>query len=139
MIYKLNGQDITNKAFKHNGYSYPRNWCHLASQEQLDALGITVEPDPEPVVIEPEPQYKTQFTSLEFLDRFTPAEQLTVVQATLQDAQVKLWYDKLLAAEFIDLADPRTEEGIDALIGARLLAAERKAVLMSPEQVGQGE
>lgn len=75
---------------------------------------------------------KTQFTSLEYLDRFTDAEQLAVVSATLQSPQVKLWYDRLLAASYIDLTDPRTEGGIDALISAGLIDASRKEALMQP-------
>jgi hypothetical protein len=46
------------------------------------------------------PTQKTQFTSLEFLDRFTDAEQLAVVAATMQSAPVKLWYERLLAASY---------------------------------------
>ena len=76
------------------------------------------------------PILRTQFTSLEFLDRFTEDEQLTVVEATMQSAAVKLWYDRLLAAMFIDLTDPRTELGIDALIAGGLIAADRKAELL---------
>ena len=94
--------------------------------------------DGEIVALEPElpvPILKTQFTSLEYLDRFTDAEQLAVVSATLQSAQVKLWYDRLLAASYIDLNDPRTEGGIDALIANGLIAADRKASLMEPEPV----
>ena len=79
------------------------------------------------------PIIKTQFSSLEFLDRFTEEEQLAVVSATLNNPVIKLWYDRLLAASFIDLSDPRTEAGIDALIGAELIAHERKEALMQPE------
>lgn len=94
----------------------------------LNADGsITKEPMPPAPVIP-----RTQFTSLEFLDRFTEDEQLAVVQATMQSAEVKLWYDRLLAASFIDLADPRTEAGIDALISAGLISADRKAALLQP-------
>lgn len=93
----------------------------------LPELDWTVEP---PVLPIPP---KTQFTSLEYLDRFTEAEQLEVVSATLQSPQVKLWYDRLLAASYIDLNDPRTEYGIDALISAGLIDASRKPALM---QVG---
>lgn len=82
-------------------------------------------------VVAPPP--KTQFTSLEFLDRFSDEEQLAVVSATLVNPVIKLWYDRLLAASFIDLTDPRTEAGIDALIAAELLAPERKEALMQPE------
>ena len=78
---------------------------------------------------------KTQFTSLEFLDRFTGSEQLAVVTATLASPVVKLWYDKMLAASFVDLADPRTEGGLDALVLAGLLAPDRKAVILTPEEV----
>ncbi len=78
---------------------------------------------------------KTQFTSLEFLDRFTEPEQLAVVQATMLSAQVKLWYDRLLAASFVDVNDPRTEAGIDALIAAELIEPERKTALLEAEAV----
>jgi len=83
---------------------------------------------------EPPPAPKTQFTSLEFLDRFTEEEQLTVVAATLQSPQVKLWYDRMLAASYVDLHDPRTEIGIDALIAFGLIAQERKADILAPEE-----
>lgn len=76
---------------------------------------------------------KTQFTSLEFLDKFTEEEQLLVVQATMASAQVKLWYDRLLAASFVDIADPRTEGGIDALIAAGLIESNRKSALLGVE------
>lgn len=82
-------------------------------------------------VVAPPP--KTQFTSLEFLDRFSEAEQLAVVTATMTNPVIKLWYDRLLAASFIDLVDPRTEEGIDALIAADLIATERKQQLLEPQ------
>lgn len=80
------------------------------------------------------PVQQTRFSSLEFLERFTDEEQLAVVTATLGSAQVKLWYDKLLAAEYVDLNDPRTEAGIDALIAAGLIHAGRKTSLMEPWQ-----
>lgn len=83
-----------------------------------------------PPVIPP----RTKFSSLEFLERFTEAEQLAVVTATLGSPQVKLWYDKLLAAEYVDLTDPRTEQGIDALIAAGLIDPARKDELLQPEE-----
>ncbi len=41
----------------------------------------------------PAPVYP-QFTSLQFLDLLTEAEQLAIVQAGMQNAAVKLWYDR---------------------------------------------
>lgn len=86
-------------------------------------------------VLHTEPQYdpKTKFTSLEYLDRFTQAEQELIVTATGQNVQLKLFYDRLLAATFIDLEDPRTAAGIDALIAAGLFGSSRKAELLQPE------
>lgn len=78
------------------------------------------------------PKPSTQFSSLAFLDRFTQAEQLSVVQATMVSAEVKLWYDRLLAADFVDLEDPRTEAGVDALIMAGLLDPSRKLEILTP-------
>jgi hypothetical protein len=80
-------------------------------------------------------QLKTQFTALEYLDKFTEAEQLSVVTATLANAQVKLWYDKMLAASFVDINDPRTSAGLDALIAANLLAPSRKAEILTPQVI----
>ena len=78
----------------------------------------------------PGPVYP-QLTSLEFLDLFTESEQLAIATAAMQSAQVKLWYDRTLAAMFVTLADPRTEGGLTALVGAGLLTAERKAAIVA--------
>ena len=86
------------------------------------------EPEPEP---EPNPLQPKRLTSLEFLDLFTESEQLAIATAAMQSAQVKLWYDRMLAAMFITLADPRTEAGLTALVTAGLLTAERKTEIVA--------
>lgn len=70
-------------------------------------------------------------SSLEFLERFTVAEQLAVVGATLVSPDIKLWYDKMLAASYIDLNDPRVDEGLSALVTAGLLASQRKIEILT--------
>ena len=75
-----------------------------------------------------------QFTSLEYLDLFTESEQLAVVSATMAVPHVKLWYDKMLAAGFITTADPRTEGGLSALVGAGLLTEDRKVEILGAMQ-----
>ena len=68
---------------------------------------------------------------LDFLNLFTEAEQLAVVQAGLANAAVKLWYDKALAATYITLDDPRVEAGLTALTAAGLLSEERKLAVLA--------
>lgn len=81
---------------------------------------VFIEPSSAPVV------ENQKFTSLEFLAMFTQAEQLAVVSATLVSAQLKLWYDMMLAASYVDLTDQRTIDGLSALVSAGLLTEQRK-------------
>jgi hypothetical protein len=76
------------------------------------------------------PEAAPRFTSLEFLALFTDAEQLAVATAAMASAPVKLWYDKMLAASFITLDDPRTDAGLGDLVSAGLLTVERKAEIV---------
>lgn len=113
---------------QHTGTSFPASVPHGWSWEH-DGWSLAWEDDPEPE----QPAQVTpprELTSLEFLDLFTEAEQLTVATAAMQSPQVKLWYDRTLAAMFITLADPRTEAGLTALVDAGMLTAERKAKIV---------
>lgn len=102
-----------------------RTLYFMAVNGDLGPIGDYV--PPEPVVVT-----RSRFSSLEYLERFTEAEQLAIVGATQGNTAVKLWYDKLLAAEYVDLADPRIEQGLAALVAAGLLAEARKAELLQP-------
>ena len=83
---------------------------------------------PDPYVAPPAPP--KQLTSLEYLDLFTSAEQLAVATAAMENAAVKLWYDRMLAASFITLADERTEAGLDALVAAGLITSARRTAIV---------
>ena len=100
--------------------------AHDATQSAVFVDGAWTIVSPQP----PEPPPPKQFTSLEFLDLFTEAEQLAVAGAAMTSAAVKLWYDKMLAAGFVTISDPRTEAGLNALVSADLLTAERKAAIV---------
>ena len=78
-----------------------------------------------------EPVFRPRFVPLDFLNLFTEAEQLAVVQAGLANAAVKLWYDKALAATFITRDDPQVEGGLQALVDAGLLTEQRKAAVLA--------
>lgn len=95
------------------------------------SLGNTPEPYTPPPT--PAPAYP-QFSALQMLDLFTEPEQLAVVNATMTNAAVKLWYDRMIAATFVTYEDPRTEGGLQALVDAGLLAAERKEEIVAAMQ-----
>lgn len=92
------------------------------------------EPEPDPIP-EPEPQPKTQFSVLDFRDRFTIAEQIAIRQAQLTDMEVGLVYDAFISAQFIDVTDPRVAGGIDLYVSKGLLEPERKPTLLEPELI----
>jgi len=125
--------DLSDWVVKPNyiGFKY---WLSDGSEHEITEIGISPPEDAlsEKPIDPPAP--KTIFTSLKFLDRFTEAEQLSVAEATMTTASVKLWYDRLLAASYIDLADERIPLGLNALVSAGLLDDSRVAEIMTPEE-----
>lgn len=75
-----------------------------------------------------------QFIGNQKLDLFTPAEQLKVVTATMQDPVVKLLYDRLLGAAYWSYEDAETELGLALLVDKGLLTPERKAEIVAAMQ-----
>ena len=69
-------------------------------------------------------------TRLEFFDRFTDTEQVAIYDAAKLVTQVQIWLDKFKLASDIDVTDPRTIAGINALEAAGLLAAGRAAEIL---------
>jgi hypothetical protein len=91
-----------------------------AAQLDAPAEGQTVfagwdTPVPGPRVLPP----------LAFMDLFTPAELEAVAGAALQSPAVLLWLTKASAAQVIELDSPQTSQGVQALVGAGILSAER--------------
>lgn len=125
-----------------------RQWPELEEGERYTEEVLTIDTErqvvvstrgkePDPDYVPPEPEYP-QFTALEMLDLFTEAEQLAVKAAALQNAELALWYDRLIAATFVTYADPRVEVGLQALVDTELLTAQRKAEIvaaMQPESI----
>lgn len=67
---------------------------------------------------------------LQFIERFSEAEQLNIVTAAMSSPALRLWYDKLMAAQEVVFTDPRLSAGLDALVVAGLITVERKAELL---------
>jgi len=62
------------------------------------------------------------WTPLAFLELFSPQNQLAVKQASMANAQVGLWYDKLLASSDVVENEPRLTEGLAFLVQAGILS-----------------
>jgi hypothetical protein len=135
--------------FPRDGLDFPEHdiwWVHDTPQPEHDPdTEMVEEGEPEQVggqwqqtwrVVPrpPVPVIYPQFTALEMLDLFSEDEQLAVVGATMVEPAVKLWYDRMLGADFITYEDPRTEGGLQALVDAGLLTPERKAEISAAMQ-----
>ena len=60
--------------------------------------------------------------SLDFMDRFSEATQLTIVTAAQSNPVVRLWYDRLLASGSVDLNNSRLIAGLHAMRDVGLLS-----------------
>ena len=99
------------------GIKYPANWNPLTIE------GVTVIDEPEPIV-EHQPVIKS-WTPLEFIEQFTDEEQLTVKTLAMSNAQIGLWYDKLLASQVVVANDERLLTGLQALVDAKVISKEK--------------
>ena len=116
----------------------------VADQAFVDAHypGATLLPDTDA----PAATLDTRITRMAFRSRFTTAEKVALELAALDDpaatlpqrqaaAVVRVYLTDMAAAAYIDLADPATVAGVQALQTATLLTAERAAeILTAPVQ-----
>lgn len=71
-----------------------------------------------------------QVSSLEFLGLFTTEERRAIKHAAMQDVDAGIWYDDVVAAQFVTYSDQRVELGLRSLVDAGLLTADRKAEIV---------
>lgn len=76
-------------------------------------------------VIPKRPVYKVILTPLEFLNRFTDEEAISIVALTKTSPQIELWWIKYNKAQDIDLNDPQTLQGVRMLETAGIIASGR--------------
>ncbi len=76
-----------------------------------------------------------QWSPLEFLERFTQAERITIRQAASGNSQGALeladWLDLLRASMAVIADDSRTVAGMQALVTAGLLTEQRKSEILA--------
>lgn len=83
----------------------------------------------EPPTPEPEPQPVTVMSTLTYFERFTDAEYTAVRQGPIA---LQRGLDSLIAAQFVDVTDPRVDEYLSALVTAGIIDAARKTELLAP-------
>lgn len=112
---KYNGQDITAQ-FKSGRWSHPETGVKYPANyppEEIDGLTVETLPDPEPIT--PEPQPRT-WTPRQFLRLFSDAKRLQIVELSMSNVQVKMWYDDLIAAQEVVENDADLLAGLAAMV-----------------------
>lgn len=72
----------------------------------------------------------TVFTTREYLEKFTREEHGAARASSSPDVQWML--DRMIAAQFIDVADPETAAGLDLLVQQQILTPIRRDELLKP-------
>lgn len=79
----------------------------------------------------PPPEYTGHTSVLSFRNRMTMAEKQAIYTASSSDVVVKMFLDDLAAASYVDVEDPQTIAGIDYLISAGLIEADRRSDILA--------
>lgn len=98
----------------------------VADKDFIDAYypGATLLPEP------PQPMATVTLTKLEYMDRFTDIELAGIYAAAKTSVQVEIWLERFKLATEVDLSDPRTVAGVQALETAGLIAPGRTAEIL---------
>lgn len=90
---------------------------HLPAIETVDAV--------QPVITE------RKISKLEYMELFTDNEMVSIFAAAKTSPLVEIWLEKFRLSEFIDLADPRNVDGLQALESAGILGQGRAAEILN--------
>ncbi len=86
----------------------------------------------EPIVSQPvEIKPARTLTKLRYMSRFTDEELAGIYTAAKSVVQVEVWLEKFKVAEDVDLDDPATVAGVQALEAAGLLAEGRSTQILT--------
>ena len=75
---------------------------------------------------------RTTGTAREFMDLFTPTEKLAIVNLSMVNAEIKLWYDEALAGD-VWLGHANVTSGLLAMQYAGVITAERGAEILATD------
>lgn len=125
MTYKLTSSDSV--ILVEDGRCFPA----VDGNPDYDAYVLWLADGGVPLPADELPPMPQTCTPLEFIERFTDAEQLAVATATATSPALRLWFDKLMAAQEIVFTDPRLGAGLDAFVAAGTISPSRKTQILS--------
>jgi hypothetical protein len=95
-------------------------------QEQIEDMAVRIQ------AIENKNTGPGIVTKLEFQNRFTFSELMAIETAAETSPGVRVLQRQQLSAEFIDLADINTQNGVAYLVSEELLTQERGTAILTP-------
>lgn len=102
---------VTNKLTGAEVYRYAASAPVEGSFTFADFTHAEFPDDIEPIIAPP----LGQISKLAYMERFTDAELTAIYGAAKVSLAVEVWMEKFKLADFIDLSDPRTLTGLQAL------------------------
>jgi len=104
-----------------------RDHVFLSAEDNFDASSYIGRKFPKPAPI------GTKITRLAMRNRFTFAEKVDIENAKATDAEVKVFADDMVAANYIDLSDQNTIDGVNMLEQKGLIDAGRASEILTGE------
>jgi len=115
----------------------PENWTPAGRQVVPVGTGCVIgasyangvfAPPAEPAPPAPEPI--TRFSTLDYFSRFTDTEYAAARGGSMA---IQRGLDMLIAAQYVDVTDPRVTEYLSAMVTAGIITDARKAELIAPQ------
>jgi hypothetical protein len=88
---------------------------------------FTPPPQPDP----PAPEPRTIYSTLDYFRKFTDAEYQAVRTGPIA---IQRGLDMLIAAQYVDVTDPRVAQYLDGLVSVGIINDARKAELLEPPE-----
>lgn len=119
MIYRVIDKATGTKVYEYSADA-PIEWAGMEfsthTHQAINAeVGSTEQSQP----------VETRLSKLQYMERFTNQEMVSIFSAAKQNPAVEVWLEKFKLSEFIDLSDQRIVSGLLALESANIIAQGR--------------
>ena len=121
ILWNDNGKEMTVPVDPSNRhYGMIMTWLGESESNQIEEY------------VEPAKKPRIKGTAREFMGIFTKEEKLAIVNLSMSNAEVKLWYDEALAGD-VELDHPDVQEGLLVMQIAGVITAERVAEILATD------